>query len=201
MQPCAPPLTSASLVCLRGRSQGPRGFLRGSPRPAASSTVSSSTPRRPALPRRFALPRSRRIASLRGRSTRRLPASRPAPASLWAPGLASSRGGSAGAAALAWRRVRAGRGRLSHRGDAQGGGTRRYSGSAPGMFPGLREGWPLGAPFDLTPSPPSVPAAALSEFLFRGSRCRPTGALTPRAATPAGRTPCGWDAPQFKREP
>lgn len=158
-QPCAPPLTSTSLVCLRGRSQGPRGFLRGSPRPAASSTVSSTTPRRPALPRRLALPRSQCIVSLRGHSTRRLPASRPAPASLLAPSLSSSRGGSAGAAALAWRRGRAGRRRPSCREDARGGraGARHYSGSAPEMFPGLREGWPLGAPFDLTPPRPQSP--------------------------------------------
>lgn len=153
-QPCAPPLTSASLAGLRGRSQGPRGFLTGSPRPAASSTASSSS-----TPRRRALPGSRRIVSLRGRTTRRFPASRLAPASLLAPGLSSSRGGCAGAAAQAWRRGRAGRGRPSRRGDAQGGGARYYWGSAPGVFPGLPEGWPLGASFALTPSQPSVPTA------------------------------------------
>lgn len=148
----APLLTSASLAGLRGRRQGPRGFLRGSARPAASSTVSSTAPRRPALPG------SRRILSLRAAppGASRL---RPAPASLQAAGRASSGGGSAGAAAQAWQP-----------GDPGAAGARRAGAPLPGVgvwgSRASRRGRPRGGP---------------KWILVRGKLLPPTGAATPAA--------------------
>lgn len=165
--------------CASGPEPGTPRLPHGSPRPAASSTASSTTPRRPALPG------SRRTVSLRGRSTRRFPASRPAPESLLAPGFSSFRGGSARAAAQAWRRGRAERGRATLLGVSAGG------------VPGLPEGWPLGASFALTPSQPSVPTAVAQENSCSGE----VAAGQPALSSPALRLPRATRADETRRSP
>lgn len=183
---------AAERAQLRARHSPPpasRGSAAGAPAASSGGAPAPPPAARSATPRRGGA-RLHRGADASSASEAALPGASPPRSECWRPASPPPAAGE-GAAAQAWPRGRAGRGRepWPRRGRAGRGRAALLRRSAPGMSPAFPKGWPLGVPFDVAPSPPSVPTAVAvaAPSKFFGESCSPlAGALKPCAATPAG---------------